>query len=371
MQNCNYENVKPSSTPLAIAVIPCIKQVNYVIGNSGKSILYEFMVVNGASESVRILAVIAEFATIENCRTEYVTQTLCGDKLKESFRPMGTFLNPSPFDPLLPTAASGAIFMNWSFPHHTIFGSKIINTLIVQVENKPETIQSITIDPLFIKDELLIIKPPLRGEKWLDFNGFDVTRPHRRSMFVINGNLTLSERYSSDFVLYGPKGLYDGDVGDNDSWYSYGQPIYAVANMKIVKVVDEFPDLPPLNDRPPFTLDNIAGNHVIGEIKFGYYACFCHLIPGSILCKVGDYVCVDQIIGKLGNSGNSSVAHLHFQICDKPDVIISQGLGYGIDRFIYHDHVDYISDENANVRITSSKCKCNNITETQNLISFC
>jgi murein DD-endopeptidase MepM/ murein hydrolase activator NlpD len=49
--------------------------------------------------------------------------------------------------------------------------------------------------------------------------------------------------------------------------------------------------------------------HAGGEVSI-----FAHLKLDSVRVKVGDKVARGQVIGLCGNSGNSSEAHLHFQI---------------------------------------------------------
>ncbi len=44
------------------------------------------------------------------------------------------------------------------------------------------------------------------------------------------------------------------------------------------------------------------------------YACYGHMIPGSITVSIGDTVSEGQVIGLVGNSGNSDLPHLHFQV---------------------------------------------------------
>jgi murein DD-endopeptidase MepM/ murein hydrolase activator NlpD len=39
------------------------------------------------------------------------------------------------------------------------------------------------------------------------------------------------------------------------------------------------------------------------------------------------------VIGRLGNSGNSSEPHLHFQLCDGPSLINCEGLPFAIANF--------------------------------------
>ena len=38
------------------------------------------------------------------------------------------------------------------------------------------------------------------------------------------------------------------------------------------------------------------------------------MIPGSITVSIGDTVSEGQVIGLVGNSGNSDLPHLHFQV---------------------------------------------------------
>jgi murein DD-endopeptidase MepM/ murein hydrolase activator NlpD len=65
---------------------------------------------------------------------------------------------------------------------------------------------------------------------------------------------------------------------------------------------------------------------VIVDIGNKKYACYAHMIPGSIRVKKGDTVAEGQIIGLMGNSGNSDLPHLHFQIVtDNPSFLGAEG----------------------------------------------
>jgi murein DD-endopeptidase MepM/ murein hydrolase activator NlpD len=65
----------------------------------------------------------------------------------------------------------------------------------------------------------------------------------------------------------------------------------------------------------------------IGNEKFALYA---HMQPGSLRVKVGDHVRRGQVIGLLGNSGNSTEPHVHFQIADGPSFLTSEGEPYAM-----------------------------------------
>lgn len=57
------------------------------------------------------------------------------------------------------------------------------------------------------------------------------------------------------------------------------------------------------------------GNQVqIKDNKTGYYYRYCHMLYGSINLNVGDKVNLGTIIGKMGNTGQSTGAHLHLEL---------------------------------------------------------
>jgi hypothetical protein len=58
----------------------------------------------------------------------------------------------------------------------------------------------------------------------------------------------------------------------------------------------------------------------------------------------GDRVTRGQIIGLLGNSGNSSEPHLHFQISDRASPLQSQGLPYVFDRYELTGRADVLGE---------------------------
>ena len=56
------------------------------------------------------------------------------------------------------------------------------------------------------------------------------------------------------------------------------------------------------------------GNYVVIEHSDGNYTLYGHMAQGSITVMSGDTVKQGQVIGKMGNSGSSTGAHLHFEI---------------------------------------------------------
>ena len=56
------------------------------------------------------------------------------------------------------------------------------------------------------------------------------------------------------------------------------------------------------------------GNYVVIEHSDGNYTYYGHMSQGSITVRAGDSVKQGQVIGTMGNSGNSTGVHLHFEV---------------------------------------------------------
>lgn len=70
----------------------------------------------------------------------------------------------------------------------------------------------------------------------------------------------------------------------------------------------------------------VSGNFVMLDHGQNEFSMSAHLQPGSVRVKVGNQVKTGDVIGKLGSSGNSTEPHLHFQLSDTPDPLLSAGL---------------------------------------------
>ena len=64
------------------------------------------------------------------------------------------------------------------------------------------------------------------------------------------------------------------------------------------------------------------GNYVKIKHDNGYYTLYGHIAYGTVKVNVGDRVSRGQVIGYLGNTGESYGAHLHWEVRNKEDVRI-------------------------------------------------
>ncbi|MFE2068182.1 M23 family metallopeptidase [Streptomyces sp. NPDC059467] len=146
---------------------------------------------------------------------------------------------------------------------------------------------------------------PLRGGSWY------VVQGGGRSM---NHHVVVPEqRGALDVIQIGPLGgrtrrraRGEGVQAKNESYLVYGQPVHAPCDGTVVSAVDRLTDQEPGTIR----LQPTYGNHVWIDTGAEIVK-LAHLRPGSVTVTKGDTVRAGQVLGEVGNSGNSSEPHLH------------------------------------------------------------
>lgn len=179
-----------------------------------------------------------------------------------------------------------------------------------------------------------VLGPPLHGGGWLAANGPSNTSIHRRALITIDGGSHIAQRFAIDWLRFaGDQKTYQGDPKDNKNYHAYGSEALAVADGTVVEVKDGIPEnVPGLTSRAvPITLETVGGNHVVLDLGGGYYAFYAHLQPGKLRVKMGDKVKRGQVLGLVGNSGNSTEPHLHFHVSNGISPLGSEGLPYVLE----------------------------------------
>jgi Peptidase family M23 len=213
---------------------------------------------------------------------------------------------------------------------------RITHFLQCRVGPEPGEVYEIASPPITVgQAPPLSIGPPLRGGDWVAEGGPSNSSYHRRARMVANGTVYFAQRFAIDYVKVSAAGLtYAGDRKKNASYLCYGSDVIAVADGKVVATKNDVPEnVPdPTARAVEMTMDTAGGNFVALDIGYHRYALYGHLIPGSLKVKVGDTVKRGQVLGQLGNSGNSTEPHLHFQIADAPSFLLANGLPYLYER---------------------------------------
>ena len=198
---------------------------------------------------------------------------------------------------------------------------------------------SYTVAPFDVLARLPKLGPPLVGKGWVALNGCcEVGGVHRSTGVPVNGKICFAQRFAIDYMRMDDDGhLVHGDPSDVHSYPDYGANVLAVADGKVVDTLTTLDDQKPghMPDPKTINLENVDGNHVVLDLGSGLFAFYAHMQKGSLTVARGDEVKRGQVLGKLGNTGNTSAPHLHFHMMDGPSVLGSSGLPYVIDSFAY------------------------------------
>lgn len=180
----------------------------------------------------------------------------------------------------------------------------------------------------------LTLSPPLRGAGWAALNGCcaEVTS-HRGAVMAFDGRAGIAERFAIDFVRVDAGGrLFDGPADRVESYAGFGAPVHAAAAGLVVEARDGMAEETP-GRRSRLPLEGYAGNHVVIDLGGGHFALYAHLKQGSVTVGRGARVAARDVLGRVGNTGNSDAPHLHFQVMDGPAPLASNGLPYTLDLF--------------------------------------
>jgi hypothetical protein len=184
------------------------------------------------------------------------------------------------------------------------------------------------------RQAVAVIGPPLRGEGYISADSCCDSSRHRRAALPVNGRVWLAQRFAVDWEQLDASGrIYSGPSSDVKSYTIFGKPVLAVADAVVVSTTDGLPEQTPGTYPTNISLDDADGNSVVLDLGKSRYALYAHMQPGSIKVHRGDRVKRGQVIGLVGNSGNSVAPHLHFQVMDGPLSLAANGLPYEIDSF--------------------------------------
>ncbi len=323
--------------PLKIAVIARPASTGMFEGDGKPHVAYELYVSNFNDKTVRIDALRLSSAAQSETVPDPESQSFPAPQLRHMFSSIGGHYLTAQ-DPVLKPGVTGVLFVFLDRDP----GAKIFNTLEVEVDGKPDTRQPIAPAEIDVSHAPpIVISSPLRGDNWWTPNGPANDSIHRRTIIALGPAVVIPERYAVDWIKVGPDGnSFHGDPKVNSNYYCYRSEIHAVAGGRVVSVLDGIPENVP--DSPAMavtiTIANIAGNSVIEDLGAGHYALYAHMIPGSVRVRPGDHVEDGQVLGLLGNSGNSSEPHLHFQISDSPMALGGEGLPFLLGKFIRRDY---------------------------------
>jgi murein DD-endopeptidase MepM/ murein hydrolase activator NlpD len=155
--------------------------------------------------------------------------------------------------------------------------------------------------------------------------------PFNEEWWVFWGGRTVSENYHAahknqrfalDIVQRTNGSTHSGNGSQNEDYYCFGKALNAPGNGKVISVLNTIDD----NIPGQFNRDSPEGNYVVIYHENGEFSMLAHFKKESIIVSVGDEVIKGQELGKVGNSGNSSEPHLHYQLQTEANPMDGVGL---------------------------------------------
>lgn len=291
-------------------------------GSDGRThLVYEVFVTNFTSLTATV-------ERVDVLADGKVIQTLDSDAVAARLQPAGQRTSRD----TTPTGTQSVLFVHLILPMGGIVPGNLSHRFTVDVHGRKivETggNTSVNLRPV------AVIGPPLRGSRYISADSCCDASRHTRAALPLNGRVWVSQRYAVDWEQLDSAGrVYVGSRSDVASYKIYGAQVLAVAKATVLIAVDRLPNQVPGKFPENLPIDEADGNHVIMDLGNGNYALYAHMKPGSIRVHPGQTVMPGQVIGLVGNSGNTIAPHLHFQLMDRPSSLGANGLPYEIKAF--------------------------------------
>ena len=155
----------------------------------------------------------------------------------------------------------------------------------------------------------LLVAPPFEGE-WLVLQG-GVSPLQNHHLAAYN------QHFALDLIRLDDGRIFASGTG-NAAVHSWEQPLLSPVDGTVVVALDEMEDLEGAN----FVTDpaDAAGNVVVVELETGQFVVLAHLRHGTLRVSEGDRVRKGDPLALVGNSGNTTLPHLHLQVQTRPDL---------------------------------------------------
>ena len=155
------------------------------------------------------------------------------------------------------------------------------------------------------------IAPPFEGE-WLVLQGGNSPlQSHHLAAY--------NQRFALDLVRLEGGRIFTDDPGDaNATVHSWEQPLVSPADGTVIVARDDLEDANGANFVTE--LADAAGNVIVIELDTGFFVVLAHLRHGTLRVGEGDRVRQGDPLALAGNSGNTTMPHLHLQVQTHPDL---------------------------------------------------
>jgi hypothetical protein len=234
-------------------------------------------------------------------------------------------------------SAQALLFLHVTLAAGAAVPRKLSHRVTIHADAAPPGMQEMTEsggEVAVDRGAVVVIGPPLQGDGYISADSCCDSSRHTRAALPVNGRVWLAQRYAVDWEQLDAQGhIYQGPQEKVESYTIFGKPVLAVGDGVVVSVTEGLPEQTPGKYPTNIALEEADGNSVILDLGEHHYAVYAHMQPGSIKVRKGERVKLGQVIGSVGNTGNSVAPHLHFQVNDRPSSFVSNGLPYEIRDF--------------------------------------
>ena len=152
-------------------------------------------------------------------------------------------------------------------------------------------------------DPVVRIAPPFEGEWLVLQGGYSPLQSHHLSAY--------NQHFAVDMVHLDDGRIFTDGTG-NAGVNSWEQPLVSPVDGTVVVARGDMEDSEGLN--LVTDVADAAGNVVIIELDNGLFVVLAHLRQGTLRVSEGDRVRTGDPLGLVGNSGNTTMPHLHLQV---------------------------------------------------------
>lgn len=237
---------------------------------------------------------------------------------------------PEGYSNVLAGGQNGIVFVHVVIPQDAATPEQLTHEVDVVAEVAPpgsdrmtETLAAVQVGD----GDVPVLGAPLVGSNYLAADACCDALRHTHSVLPINGTAYLAQRYAVDWEQSDDQGrLFVGDPKDPASYRIFGDDVLAVADGTVVQSRNDLPEQTPGTYPQGIPLDEADGNNLVLDVGDGFYVNYAHMQPGSVRFEAGQTVKRGDVVGKVGNTGNSVAPHLHVHVMNGPSFLASQGV---------------------------------------------
>lgn len=255
---------------------------------------------------------------------------------------------PDGYSNVLAGGQNGIVFVHVVIPEGAALPEQLTHEVDVVAEVAPPGSNRMTESLAAVRvggGEVPVLGAPLAGPNYLAADACCDAIRHTHAVLPINGTAYLAQRYAVDWEQSDDQGhLFVGDPTDPASYRIFGDDVLAVADGTVAQSRNDLPEQTPGTYPQGIPLDEADGNNLVLDIGNGFYVNYAHMRPGSVRFEAGQTVKRGDVLGAVGNTGNSVAPHLHVHVMNGPSFLASQGVPSATESFTVTGQVASTAD---------------------------